>query len=71
MGHQCCICSDEFGKSAFSYVFKNSEAMAIKNSIFFLIKQETAKIFSTLNLFWSVSQQLFFSEFNNIIFISD
>lgn len=50
-GHQCCICNAKVVKSAFSHVFKNSEAMAIENEIFLLIKQQTAKEFSTLILF--------------------
>lgn len=48
-GHQYYICNGPFVKSAFSYVFNNSEAMVIKGNIFFLTKQR-AKMRSTLIL---------------------
>lgn len=69
-GHQSYICNDEFVKSAFSYVFNNSEAIAIKNDIFLLIRQDS-KNFQYFSLILECFLSAFFPVFTNIIFISD
>lgn len=58
-GHQSHICNDEFVKSAFSYVFNNSEAI------------QDSKNFQYFSLILECFLTAFFSEFTNIIFISD